>query len=365
MNRELMEKIAKRKEDPNYPYGNKLGVGYAAKSALSDAAGGALIGGALISPVSCWLGSKAGKAIGGLAPGGKDVGEGIGALTGATLPIVWGAIDMAKSGKDKRLNNRALSYLPSEEQKALKKKEDNIDKKRMILRRAQESLYAGDIDSISQKALDALNESNAKYEEQIDDLDDRYIKLRDSAYARGKALMLAEKKNRRLLKTASDYLDEAVMEKEAKQRFAKWIEDNPKNAIEYLQSRNDKGVGAQLQEALTNEGAAYNKYRQKPAINHKVNLFTQSKVRGLTENDALAILENPAKKSLMGIKDIAYRKARIFRDSSGPFSDKVRGYLNINKDGYIAKQHEREFKLEKQNKRIRPTYPFVRRNSNN
>lgn len=208
MNIELMEKIAKRKEDPNYPYGNKLGAGHTVKSTLSDAAGGALVGGALMSPVSMWLGSKAGKAVGGLTSKGKDIGESIGALAGGTLPIVWGAIDTARSGKKKRLNDKALSFLPSNEQIALKKKESNINKKRDTLYKAQDALYNKDMSD--QKEIDNANELWTRYQGKIDDLDDKWIRLFNDATARGKALMLAEKKNRRLFKKASLDYDEMV-----------------------------------------------------------------------------------------------------------------------------------------------------------
>ena len=183
MNIELMEKIAKRAEDPNYPYGNKLGAGHTAKSTLGMATNMSALG-ALIG---------AGSGVG--VPGHPIKGMKYGAIAGSTILGLLGGKNGYKDGQ----NERHLSYLSSDEQKRLSEK--------------LHKLQAADIENRIREQIGEIDDDEASnlYDKNIRKQD----KLLNDAYARGKALMLAEKKNRRFGKKASDYLDDAVMEKEA------------------------------------------------------------------------------------------------------------------------------------------------------
>lgn len=223
MNRELMEKIAKRAEDPNYPYGNKLGKGRSVREATDTAIGlptlGALVGGALGLPLGGG-GALAGAALGGIA----------------TAVMTPGAVKNQYAQSEER---RAMSYLPSGEQIKLRKELDRLDDMRYKISDKMERMedrnigLIDDIESVPQDIAQKYNSLSVK----LSDIGAQKHNLSANALARGKALMLAEKKNRRLFKTASADYEEMVkkayedivegFEKEASTAFDRWAHRNP------------------------------------------------------------------------------------------------------------------------------------------
>ena len=219
MNIDLMEKIAKRKEDPNYPYGNKLPLDRkgAIKAGIKGGLQGAIKGGA-----KCGLtGGLISIAINRDIPIKKTV------LPLTTSLATLGAIKQGKKDfkehkkqyEDKDRDNKALSYLSSGEQKDLIKKYRNLSNK--------EDIIWGKIDSMEKRIPqfdNSIEEDKwlAKHKNLYDLIDSIELKQSDLHYnakKHGKALMLAEKNNRRLFKKASEYLDDAVMEKEARAKI--------------------------------------------------------------------------------------------------------------------------------------------------
>lgn len=207
MNRELMEKIAKRKEDPNYPYGNKLGKGHVVKSGIGEIGSNIAIG--------TLAGTIPGASLGALVAR-PTKGALIGAGAGAALGII-AAPASYKSGKRAGEQYRYISYLPSNEQQALKKKIDILEGKQDAINEKQDEIYSKEYSN--ERSRDNARLQLRRYSQQFDALTEQRKELWNNAITRGKALMLEEKKNRRLSKKASDYLDEAVMEKEARAKI--------------------------------------------------------------------------------------------------------------------------------------------------
>jgi hypothetical protein len=247
MNRELMEKIAKRKEDPNYPYGNKLGKGRSVREAADTAIGlptlGALVGGALGLPLGGG-GALAGATLGGIA----------------TAVMTPGAVKNQYAQSEER---RTMSYLPSGEQIKLRKELDRLDDMKYKISDKMERMedrnigLIDDIESVPKDIAQKYNSLSVK----LSDIGVQKHNLSANALARGKALMLAEKKNRRLFKKASDYLDEAVMEKEARAK------------IEYVaMGKNSDGKDCMRTVRLTRaEAKKFMKNRKLPAGNLAIN----------------------------------------------------------------------------------------------
>jgi hypothetical protein len=212
MNRELMEKIAKRKEDTNDPYGKwyrdvqdkyyagkKLSKKDVFKAALSSSRND---GTRYISALGAGLGAFAGSIPGSNSGNLKNFAKytGAGAIIGGAIPAAWDTVGQIVKELPDLKKKRALSYLPNKE---------GVDADTDLWWARGGYEFAVDpYDSIKSEKVLAIQKKS------LEEATQRY----NDALARGKALMLAEKKNRRLFKKASDYLDEAVMEKEAKTR---------------------------------------------------------------------------------------------------------------------------------------------------
>ena len=224
--------------DPNYPYGNRLRKGHSIKSALKTAVPlsgiGATIGG--MSSATAWIDDAGQKKT-----RDKLLHSGIGAGIGAAIGGATGATYGYKDGE----NRRYLSYLPSAEQVRLEQSLKKINSSYDKIRTRNES---GKIDDDEACALYTLNIRKGE-------------KLLLDASARGKALMLAEKKNRHFGKKASDYLDDAVMEKSAASK------------IQYVtMGKNSKGENCLRTIRLTRaEARKFKKDRQLPMGNLVIN----------------------------------------------------------------------------------------------
>ena len=229
MNRELMEKIAKRiVEDPNYPYGNKLKKRHSVKEALEFAVP--------MSSIGTRMGAVAG-VLPGLAAHHPIKGAGYGAIAGTAL--VGGTSFLSEY--DRSEGNRAISYLPSGEQLNLFKKMKSMNDEQARLRDNLEKIdYPYDWEK---EDLPYIHEDYKR----LKDIESQQNKLWQGAQIRGKALMLAEKKNHRLFKKASDYLDDAVMEKQASTTFSRYMAKNPEKVLAYISKRNALNEG---QEAI-------------------------------------------------------------------------------------------------------------------
>ena len=199
MNIELMEKIAKRKEDPNYPYGNKLPLDRkgAIKAGVKGGLKGATIGGSAGGLLSAACGNE--------FPIKKTI------VPMAASVSALGAISKSREGfkkyQEKDRDNKALSYLPSEEQRVLFEKNKALEVELNRLYKERDELK--NLDSASFMS-DADLDRYKEVEENINDAIWRGVKLDRDARVRGKALMLEEKKNRRLFKKASFDYDEMV-----------------------------------------------------------------------------------------------------------------------------------------------------------
>ena len=178
---EELTKLAKRKEEDkeNYPYGNRLGKRYAIKETLSAAGDGAILGGTLLGYPGYRVGKVVGKAVGDLT--GAKYGGAIGSVAGAAIPAAVTAIGLAKGNQDFIRGRRALSYLPSEEQKALKTRLDKANEN--MARISERWEIANSIGTPNQKVY-----LNNKYDAAEKELKDAEL-AEEAAIKRGLKLM--------------------------------------------------------------------------------------------------------------------------------------------------------------------------------
>lgn len=235
---EELTKLAKREEEDkeNYPYGNRLGKRYAIKETLSAAGDGAILGGVLLG----YPGSKVGKFVGNLT--GVKYGGAIGSVAGAAIPAAVTAIGVAKGNQDFIRGRRALSYLPSEEQKALKNRLDKANEN--MARISERWEIANSIGTPNQKAY-LNNKYDKAYDAAEKELKDAEL-AEEAAIKRGLKLMKKKasiNNYEEMIKFAYEDIVDSF-EKEAAARWRKEFGDLSEEAKSKLR----EGVASQANE---------------------------------------------------------------------------------------------------------------------